>query len=82
MSKSDNIQAPLRGSADDELFRRVRDAWDAGATESILSELERALPASRDYRLWHIHGLILRGIERREQALPSLRRAVELNPKA
>lgn len=82
VSKSDNIQAPLRGSADDELFRRVRDAWDAGATESIMAELERALPASRDYRLWHIHGLILRAMERREQALPSLRRAVELNPKA
>jgi tetratricopeptide (TPR) repeat protein len=48
----------------------------------MLPEIEHALAASSDYRLWHIHGLILRQLERREEALPSLRRAVELNPKA
>lgn len=68
--------------ADDELFRRATQAWDEGIAESMLPEIERALAASRDYRLWHIHGLILRQLERREEALPSLRRAVELNPKA
>lgn len=76
------IQVRRVAESDDALFRRARDAWDAGSPESILPELERALPASRDFRLWHIHGLILRQLERREQALPSLRRAVELNPKA
>ena len=70
------------GMSDDELFLKATEAWDAGNAESILPQLEQALSASRDYRLWHIHGLILRQLERREDALPSLRRAVELNPKA
>ena len=68
--------------SDDELFRQATEAWDAGTPERMLPELERALPNSRDYRLWHIHGLILRQLERREEALVSLRRAVELNPQA
>jgi len=48
----------------------------------MLPEIERALPRSRDYKLFHIHGLILREQHRREEALPSLKRAVELNPEA
>jgi len=76
------VQLGRASPADDELFRRATQAWDEGAAESMLPEIQRALPASRDYRLWHIHGLILRQLERREEALPSLRRAVELNPKA
>ena len=71
-----------RSSADDELFRRATEAWESGNVEAILPEIERALLASQDYRLWHIHGLILRQLERREDALPSLRRAVELKPDA
>jgi hypothetical protein len=67
---------------DDELFRRATEAWEAGTAQTFLPTIERALPSSRDYRLWHIHGLILRQLERREDALPSLRRAVELNPNA
>ncbi|MEO7635688.1 MAG: putative 2OG-Fe(II) oxygenase [Sphingomicrobium sp.] len=66
----------------DALFRRATAAWEARTFESILPELARALPTSRDHRLWHIHGLILRELERREEALPSLKRAVELNPQA
>lgn len=76
------IQVRRAGMSDESLFSRATEAWDAGNPERILPELERALPATRDYRLWHIHGLILRQLERREEALPSLRRAVELNPKA
>lgn len=76
------IDVRRAGASDDDLFRRATEAWEAGEAERILPELERALPASRDHRLWHIHGLILRRLERRENALPSLRRAVELNPKA
>lgn len=72
-----------RGAPDDDgLFRRATEAWEARAFESILPELTRALPTSGDHRLWHIHGLILRELDRREEALPSLRRAVELNPQA
>ncbi|MGH6658661.1 MAG: hypothetical protein ACREBP_05960, partial [Sphingomicrobium sp.] len=76
------IQVRRAGIGGDELFGRATEAWEAGEPERILPELERALLASQDYRLWHIHGLILRQLERREEALPSLRRAVELNPKA
>ena len=71
-----------RSSGDDELFRQATEAWESGNAESFLPKLERALPASQDYRLWHIHGLILRQLDRREEALPSLRRAVELKPDA
>src|SRR5437763_1146570 len=67
---------------DDELFRRVSAAWQAGEGERFLPQIERALRTSRDHRLWNIHGLILRQLERREEAIPSLRRAVELNPSA
>jgi cytochrome c-type biogenesis protein CcmH/NrfG len=69
-------------AVDDRLFQEALEAWNSGAPQHILPKLERALPHSRDYRLWHIHGLILRALERREDALPSLRRAVELNPNA
>lgn len=48
----------------------------------MLPEIEAALDGSADYRLWHIHGLIRRALEQRELAIPSLSRAVELNPQA
>jgi tetratricopeptide (TPR) repeat protein len=64
---------------DDELFREATEAWASGAAPGLLPKIERALPRSKDYRLWHIHGLILRQLDRREDALASLRRAVELN---
>jgi tetratricopeptide (TPR) repeat protein len=67
---------------DQEIFRQAVAAWEAGEADSALPQIERALPTSRDYRLWHIHGLILRQLDRREEALRSLRRAVELNPGA
>ena len=76
--------ATLAGAtaADAALFNEVSAAWDRGEGETMLPKLERALPRSADYRLWHIHGLILRNLERHEDALKSLKRAVELAPKA
>ncbi len=74
--------AAQANAADEALFAEATRAWEAGEPEKILAKLERQLPTSRDYRLWHIHGLILRKLDRREQAIPSLRRAVELNPNA
>jgi len=68
--------------SDDDLFRRATEAWESGTAEALLPEIERALPKSKDYRLWHIHGLILRQLDQRAEALPSLRRAVELKPDA
>ena len=46
-----------------------------------LDEVDRALKiAPGDPRLWHVKGLIHREEERRELAIPALRRAVELAP--
>ena len=71
-----------RAGHDDDLFQLATQAWERGQIEGMLPELERGLGSSRDYRLWHIHGLMLRELGRREEALVSLRRAVELNPRA
>jgi Flp pilus assembly protein TadD len=67
---------------DAALFARATSAWESRQYDSILPELSQALSASADYRLWHMHGLMLRELQQREQALPSLRRAVELAPDA
>ena len=46
-----------------------------------LDEVDRALDvAPYDYRLWHIKGLVHREQDRRELAIPALRRAAELAP--
>src|SRR4051794_16157700 len=46
-----------------------------------LEDVDRALKlAPNDARLWHIKGLMHREQERRELAIPALRRAVELAP--
>jgi cytochrome c-type biogenesis protein CcmH/NrfG len=78
------MMASLAGTtvADSALFAEVSAAWDRGEAHTMLPKLERALPRSTDYRLWHIHGLILRNLERHEDALKSLKRAVELAPNA
>ena len=69
-----------RSPGDDQLFRQASEAWEAGDYESLLPRIERALRGSRDHRLWHIHGLMLRQLDRRAEALPSLQRAAELAP--
>lgn len=69
-------------TADAALFKDVSAAWERGEPEKLLPKLERALPRSLDYRLWHIHGLILRRLERHGDALKSLERSVELAPDA
>src|SRR3982751_1910592 len=46
-----------------------------------LEDVDCALKISpHDPRLWHVKGLILRDQDRRELALPALRRAAELAP--
>lgn len=63
------------------LFDEALAAFEAGEGESIEPRLRASLKAgSGDGRLWHLHGLILRSMEDREQALVSLRRAAELAP--
>lgn len=68
--------------SDDALFREAAQAWERGEAESMLPRIERALPSSSDYRLWHIHGLIVRQLDRHADALSSLAKAVELAPNA
>jgi len=71
------------GPADDRrVFEEATAALGSPNPERALPALERALRTSRDYRLWHVHGLLLRQLERREEALVSLKRAAELNPEA
>jgi hypothetical protein len=77
-----NAGVRIARADDGEVFRQAVAAWEAGEAERVLPQIERALPTSRDFRLWHIHGLILRQLDRREQALRSLTRAVELNAQA
>ena len=75
------VDSELRGGAvasDARLFAEATAAWERGEGESVLPKIERALAGSRNYRLWHIHGLILRELERRGEALKSLTKAVEL----
>jgi tetratricopeptide (TPR) repeat protein len=74
--------AGTSNASDAALFQEATAAWDRGEAAAVLPKLERALPRSVDYRLWHIHGLILRQLERHGEALKSLTRAVELAPSA
>lgn len=75
-------QIKVGRASGEELFRRATEAWEKGEAAAMLPEIERALDDSTDYRLWHIHGLIRRGLDQRELAIPSLQRAVDLNPSA
>ncbi|HET7605407.1 MAG TPA: putative 2OG-Fe(II) oxygenase [Sphingomicrobium sp.] len=67
---------------DAAMFEEVRAAWNRGEAVAVLPKLERLLPRSGDYRLWHIHGLILRQLDRHSDALRSLKRSTELAPEA
>ena len=72
-----NVQAPAAALSFDDAFAQ----FEAGERESLLPGLEAAVRgATGDPRLWHLHGLILRDLDRREEALPSLRRADEMAP--
>lgn len=63
-------------------FDEALSAFHAGEGERILPSLEAALRSDgmSDARLWNLHGLILRHLDRREEALRSLRRAAEMAP--
>ena len=73
----------VRGKADpaqalDAAIRALR----ANGADLPIEDVDRALDvAPNDARLWHVKGLIHRQQERRELAIPALRRAVELAPR-
>jgi Tfp pilus assembly protein PilF len=63
------------------VLERALDALNKAEPDLPLDEVDRALQAApQDYRLWHVKGLIHREQERRELAIPALKRAVELAP--
>ncbi|CAN5209037.1 putative 2OG-Fe(II) oxygenase [soil metagenome] len=62
-------------------FDEAIAAFNAGEGERIIDPLRSTLNSgSADPRLWNIHGLILRSLDCREEALRSLRKAAELAP--
>jgi Tfp pilus assembly protein PilF len=57
--------------------------YEGGEREELLPGLTAAVRAATlDPRLWHLHGLVLRELERHAEALPSLRRAAEIAPQS
>lgn len=62
-------------------FDEAIAAYRAGKRESLLGPLDSALQAGvADARVWNLHGLILRELDRREEALRSLHKAAEMAP--
>lgn len=62
-------------------FEEALRASKAGEGEQVLGRLERTIRSGHaDPRLWNLHGLILRDLGRREEALESLRTAFRLMP--
>jgi Flp pilus assembly protein TadD len=62
-------------------FEDAIAAYESGERETLLPRLEQAVQArTGDPRLWHLHGLVLRELDRREEALPSLRTAAQMAP--
>lgn len=74
----------MRESAEDlrlMSFDGAIAAYNEGERERLLEPLGRMLRfGDADARLWNLRGLILRELDRREEALESLRRAAELAP--
>lgn len=62
-------------------FDQAIAAFEAGERETLVEPLAAAVRSgSGDPRLWHLHGLVLRELGRRDEALPSLRKAAEMAP--
>jgi tetratricopeptide (TPR) repeat protein len=62
-------------------FDEAINAYNGGERESLLPHLSSAIRGGTgDPRLLHLHGLVLRELDRREEALPSLRKAAQLAP--
>ena len=63
------------------VLRDAIAALDTPGAEAMLPAVEQALrQVPNDFRLWHVHGLILRKLDRREEAIMSLRKAHKLGP--
>jgi tetratricopeptide (TPR) repeat protein len=64
-----------------EVLDRAIAALNRGDPDPPLEDVDRALgQAPNDYRLWHVKGLVHRAQDRRELAIPALRKAAEFAP--
>lgn len=69
--------------AQKEAYARAVEAFEEGKHEAGLQLLQPFLGARpTNFRFWHLRGLLLRALDRREEALESLRTAAELDPSA
>ncbi len=75
--------APNKTSEPEAVLREALAALDTPRAGAMLPAIESALrQAPAEFRLWHVHGLIQRQLDRREAAIPSLERAARLAPSA
>ena len=73
-------QAPSQDAGELD-FENLLAAFEAQERESLLPRLDRAVDRDGgDPRLWHLQGLVLRDLDRREDALRSLSKAAQMAP--
>lgn len=66
-----------------EAYASAVEAFGAGEYQAGLALLDPFVQAGpADFRFWHLRGLLLRALDRREEALQSLERAVAIDPSA
>lgn len=74
-------QNSVPASGGNVAFDQALAAYEAGNGERIVEQIGETLRSgATDPRLWHLHGLILRDMELRQDALPSLEKAAKLAP--
>ena len=68
--------ASIKTGDPEAVLRETIAMLDTPRAPEMLAPVEQALrQAPKDFRLWHVHGLILRQLDRRELAIPSLERS-------
>ena len=73
--------ASIKAGDPEAVLREALAALDQPRAGAMLPAIESALrQAPAEFRLWHVHGLIQRQLDRREAAIPSLERAARLAP--
>lgn len=72
---------PVAAAAPNRVLDHAIAALNEPGAVLPLNEVDHALKqAPQDARLWHVKGLIHRDLERRELAIPALKKATELAP--
>lgn len=72
--------SPVTASGEQEAYAAAVAAFEAGEHEKGLRLLEPFVASKPlNYRFWHLRGLLQRALGKREEAIASLRHAVELD---